>query len=436
MEARRRKSKTLYGKNKYMKQIILLLVIFHFTNVEFVKSQKLRLVKRNLKILCSEKFAGRGYSNNGDKIASDFIVKKLRHYKAKTFKANSYLQSVPISVNTFPGKMSVKLNNGILRPQYDYLVSANSQSVSGKYPVIRLSSEKFAESYNNKYIEDAFLLIDTLNIDNKELKEAYNYIVERNPFKAKGIITVEHKALTHVPSQRESDFAHVKIAAKSLPENIDSIEIDVENKFFENYISNNIAAYIEGKSDSFIVLSAHYDHLGEMGKSIYFPGANDNGSGVVALLDLLRHYSKNRKNLKYSIAFLFFTGEELGLLGSFYYVNNPLFPLDKIKLLINLDMVGSGDKGIKVVNGSVFKSDFNKLVEINNKKSYLSGVFPRAAAANSDHFPFYHKGVKSFFIYTLGEYKEYHSVHDNAKNLPFSKYKALFRLLIDYIEEI
>jgi Zn-dependent M28 family amino/carboxypeptidase len=126
------------------------------------------------------------------------------------------------------------------------------------------------------------------------------------------------------------------------------LSIDVDNEYFKEYRTKNIAAFLQGETDSFIVFSAHYDHLGEMGKGIYFPGANDNASGVALVLNLVKHFAKNKKKLKYSIAFLFFSGEELGLLGAKYYANNPLFPLSKIKFLVNLDMVGSGDKGIQL----------------------------------------------------------------------------------------
>ncbi len=79
--------------------------------------------------------------------------------------------------------------------------------------------------------------------------------------------------------------------------------------------------------DSFLVFSAHYDHLGQMGKDIYFPGANDNASGTSMLLNLAKYYSQNRP--KYSVLFIAFGGEEAGLIGSEYYVKNPLVPLSK-----------------------------------------------------------------------------------------------------------
>lgn len=99
-------------------------------------------------------------------------------------------------------------------------------------------------------------------------------------------------------------------------------------------------------------------------------------------------------------------------------------------------MVGSGSEGIKVVNGTVFEKDFKKLQKINDKNNYLSKVSKRGEAANSDHYPFYYKGVPSFFIYTLGpECKEYHNVYDTPANVPFTKYNDLFKLITNFAND-
>src|SRR6201999_64747 len=98
---------------------------------------------------------------------------------------------------------------------------------------------------------------------------------------------------------------------------VDEIEVSVGAKFIRNYTSQNVIGYVKGKDnpDSFIVFTAHYDHLGQMGKKVYFPGANDNASGVAMLLSLARYYSKPEHKPKCSIVFIAFGGEEVALLG-------------------------------------------------------------------------------------------------------------------------
>jgi Zn-dependent M28 family amino/carboxypeptidase len=196
-----------------------------------------------------------------------------------------------------------------------------------------------------------------------------------------------------------------------------------------------VVAYIKGsvKPDSFLVFSAHYDHLGKMGPAL-FPGANDNASGTSMILDLARYYNLPENKPRYSIAFMAFSGEEAGLLGSTHYVSEPLFPLKSIRFLINLDMVGTGSKGIKVVNGASFEKEFNILSDINKAKGYLADVGKRGPSAHSDHHPFFEKGVPAVFIYTTGdEFKEYHNIYDVPEKLPFTKYEALFHLLTDFV---
>lgn len=400
-------------------------------------AQNIQEARKIIDKLCSKEFSGRGYSNNGDKNAALFLTDKLKKSKLKPFESG-YTQEFNISVNTFPGEMKLALNDSILIPGYDYILDGASSSIKGAFPVIIMDKNLVDYPENLKKIskeqmQQSFLLIDTTNIKNKGFKDAVSDIINGNLFGAKGIIEIEYKKLMYSPSPIEQSFPRIKIMSDAIPENLKLISLTVNNQFYSNYTTRNIAAFVPGDIDSFIVFTCHYDHLGEMGKGVYFPGANDNASGVAMVLDLANYYQKNQKKLKYSMAFLFFSAEEMGLLGSRYYTSYPLFPLSKIKFLVNLDMVGSGDKGIKVVNGTQFKTEFDKLVELNKIKNYLVDVSIRGPAANSDHFPFYDKGVKSFFIYTQGEYSEYHSIFDKAKGLPLVEYEDLYRLLVDFV---
>ena len=427
----------MYRARFSLKAISLLIVLCGFYQ-SLLKSQDIKYARKIISNLCSEEFAGRGYSHHGDSIAADYIVQNLKKIKAKPFN-KSYFQGFNISVNTLPGELNVKFNDSTLIPGYDYLVSATSNSIKGTFPVVLMNHElvdypsKLRE-VDLKGIQNSFILVDTMYVKNKGFKDALNDIINYNLFKAKGVIELEYKNLMYVPSPVELSFPKIKLHRDAIFDSIKTITLNIDNEFFKEYKTRNIAAFVKGEIDSFIVFSAHYDHLGEMGKGVYFPGANDNASGTAMVLDLAKYFVKNKKKLKYSIAFLFFSAEELGLLGSKHYVENPLFPLSKIKQLVNLDMVGSGDKGIKIVNGTVFREEFDKLVSLNEKNAYLPDVAIRGPAANSDHYPFYEKGVKSFFIYTMGEYSEYHSIFDRPQDLPLVEYEDLFRLLVDFTE--
>jgi Zn-dependent M28 family amino/carboxypeptidase len=195
--------------------------------------------------------------------------------------------------------------------------------------------------------------------------------------------------------------------------------------------------YVRGvvEPDSFLVFTAHYDHLGRMGKDVYFPGANDNASGTAMLLDLARYYSAEGKQPWYSIAFICLSGEETGLNGSGYYTRNPLFPLKQIKFLVNLDMVGTGSEGITMVNATVFKEAYERMVKINADHEYILTVKQRGESCNSDHCPFYQMGVPAVFIYSQGkEFTEYHNPDDKSSILPLTEYKDIFRLMVDFMD--
>jgi aminopeptidase YwaD len=134
--------------------------------------------------------------------------------------------------------------------------------------------------------------------------------------------------------------------------------------------------------------------------------------------------------------FIAFGAEEAGLLGSKYFVENPPFDLSKIKLLVNLDLVGTGDDGLGIVNATVFPQQFAVFDRINQEKKYFSKFIKRGKAANSDHYFFTEKGVPSFFIYGLGGIQAYHDIDDKAATLPLTKYKEIFDIITEWIQQL
>ena len=108
-----------------------------------------------------------------------------------------------------------------------------------------------------------------------------------------------------------------------------------------------------------------------------------------------------------------------------------------IKINVSLFEMGSGEKGMAVVNASIFKDYFGKLSAINTEKKYLTGFKIRGKAANSDHYWFVERGVKGFFFYLMGDYNNYHDVNDNSKNLRLGEfYDKSFLLIRDFIVKI
>jgi len=104
--------------------------------------------------------------------------------------------------------------------------------------------------------------------------------------------------------------------------------------------------------------------------------------------------------------------------------------------MINFDIAGTGDDGIQVVNGSVFKDEFELMRKINESDNLLPQVKIRGEACNSDHCLFYQKGVPSFFIYTLGGIQAYHDIDDRPETLPLTAFENYFKLITNFVERL
>ena len=242
--------------------------------------------------------------------------------------------------------------------------------------------------------------------------------------------------LTWSVAPEAADYSLILVDKKALDKSPTTFKVNIDNKFINNFKAANVCGLVKGtvKPDSIIFITAHYDHLGGMGKDTYFPGANDNASGISLLLNLAQYYAKHPQ--KYSIGFMCFAGEEAGLIGSKYFTENPLVPLKNIRFLTNTDLAGTGEEGITVVNATEFPKEFGMMNAVNDENKYLVKINARGKAANSDHYFFTEKGVPAFFFYTLGGIKAYHDVFDKAPTLPLNEHEDLFKLIIKFNEKL
>jgi len=279
----------------------------------------------------------------------------------------------------------------------------------------------------------SFILLDTIGWNKDKTRKQLFDLVYMNMVKAAGVMLLTDKDMIHSVSQYSLPFCSLIIKRSSISKSSKFIKVKIQSKEIEHK-AFNVIGYIPGKIDSFLVITAHYDHLGMMGKDTYFPGANDNASGTAMLLDFVRSYSTSGTKPKYSIAFMSFSGEEVGLLGSAYYTEHPLFPLSKIKMLVNLDMVGSGSGGVTVFNGSTYPREFAKLDSLNKSLNLNISLKTKGLSKASDHYLFHIKKVPVLFINTGGKEVGYHVVGDNYETLPFTVYENLFKLIDAYLK--
>lgn len=396
-----------------------------------IQAQDIDYAKKEISILCSKKLHGRGYTHNGNLKAAKHIESELKKNNIQKI-GPSYFQNftMPICVINKLGK--VKVDEVVLSPGFDFIIHTNSKSCSGTFELVWLTKENMKDIFSTD-LKDKFLVIDTNFSNDKSQKEIIEGLRHSNPLHAKGIIYLIKKSPMQTQEREEISWVNMEIVSIHFPQNSKQIEISFTEKYISKYPTQNVVGFIPGETDTFVVFTAHFDHLGELG-STYYPGANDNASGVAMMLDLSKTLAKQKPH--YSIGFLFFTGEEAGLVGSSYFVAFPLIPLNKIRFLLNLDVIGSGEDGITVVNGSVFQKEFDLLKNINTEKDYVPVVKIRGASDNSDHAPFSHKDVKSFFVYAQGKTGPYHHPFDQPENLSLGKYENIVKLLLNFVGKL
>ncbi len=401
-------------------------------------TQDIKYVRQTIETLCSPEYHGRGYVNGGDAIAAEFLVEELKKAGALAV-GKSYLQPLELAVNTFPGAILATVNGQQLENGVDFIVGPNSKAAKGSFKTLALTPDMLIGKTEVKGLsaeekKNTFVVLDDQYADH----EAYGKLLktaERDPLNCRGYVVLTEKKLTWGVGRHEGYCTVLTIDKSRVKAPIKTLELNIETKFIEAYTTQNVIAMVGGKhADSSIVFTAHYDHLGRMGANHYIPGASDNASGTAMLLDLVRSYQVIPP--KFNTYFIFFAAEEAGLVGSQHFVEHPTFDLERIKFLINLDLTGDAKTGLTAVNGTIFTEEFELLKSLNTSMKLPMEVKPRKSSNNSDHYPFYEKGVPCFFIYTRGDYKYYHDVMDKAENLPLTNYEEFFRLIKAFAGEL
>lgn len=345
-----------------MKRFVL--IVIFLTIFFFAFPWNSELYEQIIRDLSSEKFYGRGVVNQGDIKAAKYVSGIFSEIGLQSFEED-YFQHFSISVNSFPGDAHLFVDGNKLQTGIDFVFTEFSKGVYGEFElyyfdVSENSLADLLESAKNGDINGSFLVIDFDFFNRYRV-----YLSALSDPLIPGFVFLRDAPIRWWVSRSYFVGEQVGIWANRsiFPTDAGKIEINLENEFLENYPTKNVIGYVEGKEypKEYYVFTAHFDHLGQHGREVFYPGANDNASGVAMLAILAEYFSMPENQPDKSVVFMGFAAEESGLLGSKFYVENPLFPLSDIKYLINLDMIadntehlymevsGTGEKGLSLI---------------------------------------------------------------------------------------
>ena len=412
----------------------LLLVMLAVITIQ-LNAQDLAHYKRIVKELSSAKYQGRGYAEDGANKAGKWIAKEFARVGADEV----VRQPFRLNINTFPGRVEMSIDGKKMVPGVDFTLREFNPSIKGEYNLyyidtLNYDADKIFADLTTPQYEGAMVVCDFMF--------SYKHIADFKRLQSKecsnvGLIYTWEEPLKFYKAYgevvREKPIIWVK---PDFPKDAKRVKVNMENEFLENYECFNVIAKVEGKKhDSCYVFTAHYDHLGKLGKRTYYPGAHDNASGTAAIITLAAHYAQHTP--EYDMYFIAFSGEDANLRGSEWYAEHPLAPLSEIKYLFNLDMIADNNPNQYCEVSDEGMAGFALFERINTEKGYFKALERSELADNSDHYPFAVRNVPCiFFMNEYGDaFKYYHTVYDTWENAIFTNYEPTVNLIKDFIDK-
>ncbi len=441
---------TIFMKKLWLLIFFLPAIHFSFGQNKKVKAKSDKTITTNIQLhiqyLASDKLEGRRAGTPGEALAMEYISNMFEKYKIMPKGDSGFIQSFPInSGKEFKSPDNIfSVDGQKLDPQTDYYPLAYSGNAAAKGNVSPLLREENEIWFWNV----ADMLEDNAKNPHFDIMNAVKKEVEKDAKKgAKALIIYNSStAADNILFDKNDSSESVSIPVIYLteagvqkyfadPTNTFNINLSVNLKI-DNRIAHNVIGYLNFNAANTIVVGAHYDHLGygEDGNSLdgqgeIHNGADDNASGTAALIELARllYNTKDRSN---NYLFIAFSGEELGLLGSKYWLQHPTANLN-MNYMINMDMVGRYDSARKLTIGGYGTSPTWGEVFQNTTDANLVVKFDSSGSGPSDHSAFYRDSIPVLFFFT-NSHPDYHKATDDADKI---NYKSETEI-IDYILKI
>lgn len=446
-------------RKKISALLLLLAGIFPATFASPPDSSLVENLKEHIYYLASDKLSGRNTGSKGEKRSYDYISEQYKKMGLLPKGELGFLQ--PFSFNygkRISGKNQLTLNGQDLSLDEDFypLNSSANGKVKGKIVDVGfgiVAPSIGYDSYQNlSNLKGTIYLIECSTPDGDSPHSKYSPFADIKTriqqAKSKGAIAViftntmqdaeDLKANLEMNSTIE-EIPVIFLKAATLKKyrqdefNTASITINLEKI---SLTGHNIAAFLDNGAPLTVVIGAHYDHLGygEYGNSLYrgepgiHNGADDNASGTAAVVELARYFKNNGIKENNNYLFLNFSGEELGLIGSKYWLEHATIDTSKINFMINMDMIGryDPDKGMEISGLGTSPEAFNFIRAISydglKLKQGESGTGP------TDHASFYYANIPVLNFFT-GTHEDYHKPSDDADKINYPAEASIIQLI-------
>jgi peptidase M28-like protein/PDZ domain-containing protein len=397
-------------------------------------------LKSHIEYLASDKLEGRRAGTAGELLAMNYIADQFKLMGLQPKGTEGYFQPFEI----YEGKQ--------INPVTQFVINNTTLKVESDFFPLAFSPDGSIEAFPAIAIQESdmpwFIDLKETIEENKEdphfdlNRWIYDQAIE---LKKRGASALIFFNTSDTNDQLKFDpynkFEKVKIpvvylkraiADKFLKDSTASVEIKLKISIGDKKrTGHNVIGFVNNNASATVILGAHYDHLGygEDGHSMMptadrqiHNGADDNASGTAALIELARLIKNaDKKELKnHNYLFIAFSGEELGLLGSKYFADNPTINLADANYMVNMDMVGRLNDSTKVliVGGFGTSPEWGSLIKLNEKKSPFVIKIDSVGTGPSDHTSFYRKNIPVLFFFT-GLHADYHKPSDDFDKINY-----------------
>jgi aminopeptidase YwaD len=403
-------------------------------------------LKKHVQYLASDELEGRRTGTQGEKLAMQYIANQYKEIGLEPKGNNEFIQEFTIDEGFKINESSflkIKGNALVLHKDYFPLPFSAQKNVSGSAAI------ELREAGEPWFIDVAEWLRDNNQNPHYDIYEQIKNETKMAASKgATAILLINNSRYeSNIQFNKNDTASNLPIPVifiskdyhfNNLSDKVSMNSIELNVSISRNKRSaHNVVAYINNNAANTIILGAHFDHLGygedknalDTGNVIH-NGADDNASGTAALIELARML-KNSQSKNNNYLFISFSGEELGLMGSKYWLENPSIQINP-NYMLNMDMVGRYEDGRKLTIGGYGTSPIwsRTFTTINEKQLQIK--FDSSGSGPSDHASFYRKDIPVLFFFT-GSHSDYHKATDDAEKINYAGELQIIKLINNII---